>query len=110
MNNIKLFPMLILTLLVSSHLSADQKGVEAGRVLFEKWCAPCHGVGQVASLFLAHRYQDALPGALEKRTDLSRDLVLLRVRNQMPGMPAFRPTELADQEVEYLADYLTRRQ
>ena len=79
----------------------------AGQTLYSEWCVPCHGVGEVASLFLEKRYQGSVPGVLKERTDVPRELVLLRIRTQIRGMPAFRPTEISDSEAALIADYLS---
>ncbi len=83
-----------------------QEAPVGGQGLFEKWCSPCHGVGEAASIFLDKKYQGAIPGVIEQRNDITRELVTLRIRTQIPGMPAFRPTELTDMEVSQIADYL----
>jgi mono/diheme cytochrome c family protein len=92
-----------------NNVIAQTNNIDAGQSLYTQWCSSCHGIGEVASIFLNKRYEGTtIPGALEKRTNITRDLVRLRVRTQITGMPAFRPTELSEKDIELVADYLTR--
>jgi mono/diheme cytochrome c family protein len=77
-----------------------------GQELFERWCSHCHGEGEAASIFLEKKYQGSVPAVIEQRNDLTRELVAFRIRTQIPGMPAFRPTELSDEDVALISDYL----
>lgn len=87
-----------------------------GRIVFEHQCAPCHGTAPGAdgspmlpgTEVLTAKYEGALPGALELRSDLSAPVLKLFVRRGTGAMPMFRPSELSDQQIEEVADYLSR--
>jgi mono/diheme cytochrome c family protein len=103
-------------LLVISILSANSHGqdqIAQGKILFETWCSPCHiPSGKVgwnsATEFLERKYNGAVSGSILERTNLTTEYVKYMLRNQTPGMAAFRPTELSDADVDALAVYLTR--
>ena len=80
-----------------------------GRLVFERWCAPCHapGPGHPGTAALAAVYKGARPGALEQRTDLSGEVVRAAVRHGVFSMPPFRKTEISDAELDALVVYLT---
>lgn len=78
-----------------------------GKVLFDSWCLPCHGAGP------GH----AGTQAIGRRLGIDHAVLLLRkgltpayvksvVRNGFHMMPPFRPTEITDQELQLLADYV----
>ncbi|MFC3098675.1 c-type cytochrome [Alteraurantiacibacter palmitatis] len=85
-----------------------------GRQVFAAQCAPCHGAGRgddgshslPGTEALARKYAGALPGELERRSDLPAPLLRLFVRRGAGAMPAFRPSELTDAEIVAIADYL----
>ena len=80
-----------------------------GKAVFAKWCAPCHAPdpGVAGTFALQHKYEGAVPAALEDRTDLQRALVAYFVRNGVAWMPPFRPTEISDAQLAALSAYLT---
>jgi (+)-pinoresinol hydroxylase len=94
----------------------DTPQVESGRVLYEYWCAPCHGsgLGNNGAQYLPGtdalrvKYRGALPALLTERTDMAADLVKTYVRQGITVMPFFRKTEIDDTELEAIAAYLTR--
>jgi len=90
--------------------AADQKKLQQGHEVFNKWCAPCHsaGPGNPGTTALETVYQGAKPGALEQRSDLTSEIVSYFVRNGVSIMPFFRKTEISDAELEALAAYLSR--
>lgn len=91
-----------------------------GQEVFEQRCAACHGpipenmIGPAflppmpGTQVLQRRYADALPAALEERTDLSGEYIETVVRKGLRSMPFFRPTELSRDDLEALVAYLTR--
>jgi mono/diheme cytochrome c family protein len=91
-----------------------------GEAVFHQRCAACHapvpeeifGPGFLPPMpgtqALAARYRGALPAALAERTDLTREFVSSVVRNGLPAMPFFRPTEVSAEDLEAVAAYLTR--
>jgi len=80
-----------------------------GKLVYEKWCAPCHSRGDVypGTSALDARYKGAIPASLEERSDLSPELIKYFVRNGISVMPFFRKTEINDIELNALAGYLT---
>jgi (+)-pinoresinol hydroxylase len=91
-----------------------------GQEVFDQRCAACHGdvpdeiFGPMflppmpGTQALEARYRNALPAALERRSDLTPEFVSAVVRNGLLSMPFFRPTEVSDDDLEALAAYLTR--
>ena len=81
----------------------------AGQQVFAKWCAPCHADQPrlAGTLALQNKYQGAMPASLEKRTDLTPDVVRYFVRNGVAWMAPFRKTEISDAELAGLAAYLS---
>jgi mono/diheme cytochrome c family protein len=87
-----------------------------GKAAFQYSCAPCHGPGKGAgnSKFLPGtdalnvKYKGARPALLEERTDLTPDFVKLMVRRGVEAMPSFRKTELSDENLDAIAEYLSR--
>jgi mono/diheme cytochrome c family protein len=57
---------------------------------------------------LQSKYKGALPALLDKRTDLTAQLVKTYVRNGISIMPFFRKTEISDADLDAIAAYLTR--
>ncbi|TLD89110.1 cytochrome c [Helicobacter sp. MIT 05-5294] len=80
-----------------------------GQQVYSKWCLPCHGEGMPGTNALAVAYQGlGIPALIEERTDLSADLVSTFVRYGKHSMPFFRKTEINDEELKFLGDYLSR--
>ncbi|HEX7080400.1 MAG TPA: cytochrome c [Gammaproteobacteria bacterium] len=109
-----------------SPLPAERDGAPSdplerrGREVFDQRCAACHGEipeetfgprflpSMPGTQALRDRYGDALPAALERRTDLTPEYIEAVVRDGLRSMPFFRPTEVSDEDLEALAAYLTR--
>jgi mono/diheme cytochrome c family protein len=83
---------------------------QAGKAVFDKWCAPCHAPNPrlAGTLALQTKYEGKIPAALEQRTDLTTDMVEYYVRNGVAWMAPFRKTEVTDADLADLAAYLTR--
>ena len=79
-----------------------------GKVVFDYWCAACHGEGpgMPGTLALQALYQGQKPALLEARTDLVPELTRAFVRSGVSIMPFFRKTEISDADLEALAAYL----
>lgn len=85
-----------------------------GRAIFAHSCAPCHGTGPgddgspmlPGTAALAAKYAGTRPAALELRDDLPAPLLQFFVRRGVGAMPAFRPAELGDADIEAIANYL----
>ena len=82
-----------------------------GKVVFEKWCAPCHGdgPGKPGTAALQALYKGVKPALLEKRTDLTPEFTSAIVRTGVSVMPFFRKTEISDAELAALAKYLAHK-
>ena len=82
-----------------------------GKVVFEKWCTPCHGdgPGKPGTAALQALYKGVKPALLEKRTDLAPEYTSAIVRTGVSVMPFFRKTEISDAELGALAKYLAHK-
>ena len=101
----------VISLMAASGIAhADDASIQHGHQVFDKWCAPCHGVGNnyPGTNALRVKYKGALPSALEQRTDLTADAVKLIVRHGVSIMAPFRKTEISDAELADLAAYIAR--
>jgi mono/diheme cytochrome c family protein len=85
---------------------------ERGAAVFNNWCSACHSRdtrNAPGTSSLQHKYQGSVPAALEDRTDLTREVIELFVRNGVATMPFYRKTEIDDVELAALVAYLTQR-
>jgi mono/diheme cytochrome c family protein len=81
-----------------------------GKLVFERRCSQCHapGFGHPGTQQLGWtRGEDR--AVLERRSDLTAAYINLVVRNGLMEMPAFRPTEISDAELQQLAAYLSSK-
>lgn len=80
-----------------------------GKAAFDRWCAECHapGHGHPGTQQLERTRGPAL-AVLEQRTDLAPALVRVIVRNGLNAMPAYRPSEISDAELEQIVLHLVR--
>jgi len=93
---------------------ARKPSIAAGKIVFERVCAPCHGKEAgtdgarmlPGSAALAARYQGKLSPYLEDRTDLTADALRVFVRRGIGAMPMFRKTEISDSQIEAVVAYL----
>ena len=85
-------------------LTAEQS---KGRTLFNESCSFCHGERGHATTLLAKRLGPD-SAVLEKRTDLSMELIRHVVRHGINSMPWYRRAELPDRDLDAIATYLTR--
>ena len=94
---------------VSLH-AADAASVERGNVVFQHWCSACHsgGKSRAGTMALAAKYSGNVPAELEKRTDLTPELIHFMLRNGVSIMPFFRKTEITPGDESDLIAYLTR--
>lgn len=86
------------------------EGQPQGYVQYQRFCSMCHGegIGKPGTLALQAKYKGALPALLDKRTDLTPQLIKAYVRNGITVMPTFRKTEISDTDLDAIAAYLTR--
>jgi len=76
-----------------------------GEKLFLAKCAMCHGPAGMGTGLLARRSDEPL---LEKRTDLTPELVIQAARMGIGNMPAIPRGEVSDADLQQIADYLSR--
>jgi (+)-pinoresinol hydroxylase len=98
---------------VTSHWSVSSvsgKDQPKGYVQYENLCAICHGDAhdRPGTLALQAKYKGALPAVLDRRTDLTPELIRTSVRNGTTVMPLFRKTEISDADLDAIVAYLTR--
>lgn len=91
--------------------AAPQAPAHPGKLVYDKWCGICHGRGErmAGTASLQAKYKDAIPAALEDRSDMTPEFVKFYVRNGVMIMPAFRKTEITDADLEVLTEYLSHK-
>ena len=101
--------LLLAGMLSANGLVAQDELIDRGRVVYDHWCAICHAAGEGATRVLEARYQGALPAELDQRTNLTPELITLRVRTWLaPTMPPLRQSEVSDADLEAVIAYLKR--
>jgi len=82
-----------------------------GKAAFDRWCAECHaaGIGHPGTQQLERLRGDKL-ALLEARKDLEPAYIRHIVRHGQNAMPAYRPSEITDANLELIAQYLGRQQ
>lgn len=82
-----------------------------GKQVFDRWCTACHAdsLRSPGTTALAAKYGKDMPAPLEKRTDLTPEVVSMFVRQGVSIMPPFRKTEISDAELAALGRYLSAR-
>lgn len=78
-----------------------------GAAIYEHYCIACHdrGVGHPGTQNLAYRYGPE-KAALADRDNLTPEYVRIMVRFGRGLMPGFRSSEISDEQLKLLADYL----
>jgi mono/diheme cytochrome c family protein len=89
---------------------AQGSPADRGRIVYDKWCTPCHGSGEgkPGTIAAAALYKNAKPAVLAERTDLSAAGIKAAVRGGMFVMPRFRKTEVSDADLDAIIAYLVR--
>ena len=108
---------LLFALALAGTAPAATPDADRGRTIFQRQCAPCHGQGVgddgaprlPGTAALDRKYKGAMPPELEKRTDLTADVIRLFVRNGSGAMPMFRKPELSDAAIDDIAAYIKAR-
>lgn len=105
------FAALTVALICTGVAVAQDESADPGKVVYDKWCTPCHGAGpgKPGTMVLAQRYGDSLPALLEEREGLTREYLVGFVRQGVGVMPRFRKTEITDAELDALVNYLAER-
>ena len=101
---------LILTLASASIVLASQVQAappQTGRQAFERYCTECHGpgIGHPGTQQLGW-VRGPAKAELKHRTDLAPAYVVFVARHGLAQMPAFRPTELGEADLQSIAAYL----
>lgn len=121
MKRVALVISLALSLPIVAQAAAPAGSVDNGKLVYEKWCLPCHGSrvdtgfpGTSNALYpgaaaLAIKYKGTQPPLLTDRTNLTPELVKTVVRNGISAMPRSRKTEINDAELDDVAAYLTQK-
>ncbi len=78
-----------------------------GATIYEHYCIACHdrGAGHPGTQNLAYLY-GAEKAALADRDNLTPEYVRTMVRFGRGLMPGFRPSEISDEQLKLLAEYL----
>lgn len=89
--------------------SAQAADLQYGKDRYERFCAPCHNAGFWAANRIGARLgkDQAL---LENRTDLNAPYIEIVVQQGIGSMPPYRLTEVSPDELDAIADYLTRKE
>jgi mono/diheme cytochrome c family protein len=109
-----LFLVMVSAALTAAAASADElpRQYASGRVVYERWCAPCHdpGIAHPGTHALMVKYPGGrrASGVITEWTDLPASYVSYMVRHGMSVMPQFRKTEITDADLAALAAYLSR--
>ena len=92
----------------------NSTGVERGRQLYDQNCSICHaqGVGMAGTESLrrsfAARGETERDPILANRTDLNGTVIRTFVRYGTKSMSYFRKTEVSDEDLDLIVEYLTR--
>ncbi|MCI6989326.1 MAG: cytochrome c [Campylobacter sp.] len=112
MKNLIKFILLIavsISLSFGENSSNDKSSKTKGKEIYQYWCATCHAKNMPGTNALAVLYKDTgVPAVLEEREDLTSDFIAFYVRNGKHSMPFFRKTEINDEELKALQDYLRK--
>lgn len=102
--------LILLCVLMSAGVEAQQADRGHGKVVFDHWCRPCHDIEprkHPGTAALQVLYKGEKPAALEQRLDLTPELVATFVRTGVSIMPFFRKTEISDADLADLGAYLS---
>jgi mono/diheme cytochrome c family protein len=98
----------LLTLALAGFSSAAWCDELTGQQVFDKYCVYCHGPdaeGAGTRQLAATRGEDK--ALLAERSDLAPEYVRYVVRNGLRAMPPFVPSELTEQQLEALTEFLS---
>ena len=99
---------LLLIVCVLSGLITGTAAAQDGQAIFEKHCSACHAPGMnYPGTHQLTKTRGEENGVLEERDNLVPVYVKTIARNGLNAMPAFKPTQITDQQLEVLAAYLS---
>lgn len=89
---------------------AHASDIKRGEYLFNKNCLICHGEGPsyIGTKVLASRYQGREAILLERK-NLTPAFIEAITRNGMGVMPGFRKTEINEQDMHELIEYMMNK-
>ena len=96
---------LVALMAVPAAVHSSEREVRSPQQVFAARCAYCHEAGAWGTRVLARRVPEG-QAELRKRTSLPAALTTLVVRRGIGAMPPFTPTELSDDELHALAQWL----
>ena len=84
-------------------------GAARGRQVYEQWCIICHdtGIGMAGTEALMRKYKGSVPALLHEREGMTPAFIGTFVRNGVKSMPSFRKTEISEEDLEALGQYLS---
>jgi mono/diheme cytochrome c family protein len=87
---------------------AADAAAPAAVAIYERYCIACHdrGPGHPGTQNLAYRYGPE-KAALADRDNLTPEYVRIMVRFGRGLMPGFRPSEISDEQLKILAEFLS---
>lgn len=100
----------VMLIVLSTSVTAQDKDMPRGKAVYNKWCAPCHdpGVNHPGTLALSAKYAKVKSPVIKEWTDLPPAVTKTFVRHGVSIMPFFRKTEISDADLDALAAYLAR--
>jgi mono/diheme cytochrome c family protein len=101
--------LMALLLPLSGRAFAAESEAERGREVYQKWCAPCHGIGLGKPGTSAAAAHGVKPAVLEQRADLTPKMIETAVRTGVYFMPRFRKTEISNADLAAIIGYLVHK-
>ena len=91
----------------ATEASLPERSNRSGQVLFDLHCAACHRPGaDYAGTKMLALVRDKDKAVIRQRTDLTADYIKTVVTNGLLEMPPFRPTDINEEELDSLANYI----
>ncbi len=101
--------LIALLLMILVRAFAAESEADQGRVVYQKWCTPCHGTGLGKPGTNAAAAHGLKPAVLEQRTDLTPKMIETAVRKGVYFMPRFRKTEISNADLAAIVAYLAHK-
>ena len=107
MNRLVLAPALALAFAGAVQAQTLTDDQARGKALFDGTCGYCHSPRGHATVLLRRRVGEA-NAVLAERTNLTPAYIKLAVRHGVMSMPWYRRSELSDDDLASISNYLTR--